>query len=144
MHPHTIRDPPPNFRVPPTSLSLNPSPAFFQAHFLPSDPSLLTLVSSDHTTLFQSSTVQCWCSRAKSILSFLCLCERSGFFFLTTAFILAFFRLLHTVWAERGWLMMLERVLVTSTAVEAFPEPILGEWPMQSTAVRFRVLYKTK
>src|SRR5882762_6342352 len=114
MHPHTIRDPPPNFRVPPTSLSFNPSPAIFQAHFL----------SSDHTTLFQSSTVQCWCSRAKSILSFLCLCERSGSFFLTTAFIPAFFRLLHTVWAERGWLMMLERVLVTSTAVEAFPELI--------------------
>src|SRR5882762_2311402 len=100
MHPHTIRDPPPNFRVPPTSLSLNPSPAFFPADFLPSDPSLLTLVSTDHTTLFQSSTVQCWCSRAKSILSFLCLCERSGFFFLTTAFIPAFFRLLCTVWAE--------------------------------------------
>src|SRR5258705_5084322 len=97
MHPHTIIDPPPNFRVPPTCLSLSPSPAFCQAHFLPSDPSLLIFVSSDHTTLFQSSTVQCWCSRAKSILSFLWLCERSGFFFLTTAFIPAFFMSLHTV-----------------------------------------------
>src|SRR5882757_5716130 len=64
MHPHTITDPPPNLRVPPTCLSLSPSPAFFQAHFLPSDPSLLIFVSSDHTTLFQSSTVQCWCARA--------------------------------------------------------------------------------
>src|SRR6266404_1265769 len=90
MHPHTIRDPPPNFRGPPTCLSLSPSPALFQGHFLPSDPSLFIFVSSDHTTLFQSSTVQCWCSRANSILSFLCLCESSGFFFLTTAFIPAF------------------------------------------------------
>src|SRR3979490_2960185 len=49
-----------NFNIPSTSLLLSPSPAFFQAHFLPSDPSLLNFVSSDHTTLFQSSTVQCW------------------------------------------------------------------------------------
>src|SRR5215471_5850420 len=58
MQPHIIRDPPPNFTVSFTSLSLKPSPAFFHAHILPSDPSLLILVSSDHTTVFQSSTVQ--------------------------------------------------------------------------------------
>src|SRR5262249_24097629 len=34
-----------NFTVSFTSLSLKPSPAFFQAHLLPSDPSLLILVS---------------------------------------------------------------------------------------------------
>jgi hypothetical protein len=44
MQSHTITEPPPNFRVPSTSLSLKPSPAFFQAHFLSSDPSLLILV----------------------------------------------------------------------------------------------------
>src|SRR4029079_7022229 len=53
------------------NLSLKPSPFFFQAHFLPSDPNLLILVSSDHTTFFQSSTVQCWCFKAKSNLSLL-------------------------------------------------------------------------
>src|SRR5204862_969123 len=73
MQPHIIRDPPPNFTVSFTSLSLKPSPAFFQAHLLPSDPSLLILVSSDHTTLFQSSKVQSRCARPKSSLSFLCL-----------------------------------------------------------------------
>src|SRR5579871_4351314 len=71
MQPHIIREPPPNFLVSFTSLSLKPSPGFFQTHFLPSDPSLLILVSSDHTTFFQSSRVQCWCARAKSILSLL-------------------------------------------------------------------------
>ncbi len=54
--------------------------------FLPSDPKRLILVSSDHTTFFQSSTVQYWWARAKSILSFLCFLERKGLFFFTTAF----------------------------------------------------------
>src|SRR5436190_13837481 len=100
MHPHTIKDPP-NFLVPFTSLPLKPSPGFFHTHFLPSDPSLLILVSSDHITFFQSSTVQCWCVRAKSILAFLCFLERKGFFFLATAFRPAALRLQRTVWAER-------------------------------------------
>src|SRR6266705_4607020 len=82
MHLQTITDPPPNFTVPLTNLSLRPSPPFFHAHFLPSDPSLLAFVSSDHTTLFQSSTVQSLCPSAKSILALLCLAVRRGFFFL--------------------------------------------------------------
>src|SRR6266550_7946908 len=66
IHPHTITDPPPNFTVPCTSLSLKPSPAFFQAHFLPSDPRRFILVSSDHTTLFQASTVYALVSKVAS------------------------------------------------------------------------------
>src|SRR6266576_3873277 len=100
IQPHTITDPPPNFTVPCTSLSLRPSPAFFQAHFLPSDPRQLILVSSDHTTLFQSSTVQSLCANAKSNLSLLCLGVSNGFFFFTTAFIPAFFKCLLIVCAE--------------------------------------------
>ena len=67
MQPHSITDPPPNFTVPSTSLLLSPSPALFQAHFLPSDPRELILVSSDYTTLFQSPRVQSLCLIAKSI-----------------------------------------------------------------------------
>ena len=40
MHPH-IKDPPPNFFVPCTNLSLKPSPSFFHTHILPSDPNNL-------------------------------------------------------------------------------------------------------
>src|SRR3979490_3354464 len=69
MQPHTITDPPPNFTVPSTSLSLSPCPALFQAHLLPSDPRQFILVSYYHTTLFQSSRVQSLCLVAKSILS---------------------------------------------------------------------------
>src|SRR5215471_15153630 len=98
MQPHIIRDPPPNFTVSFTSLSLKPSPAFFQTHTLPSDPSLLILVSSDHTTVFQSSTVQSRCFRAKSILSLLCFLVRRGFLALITAFRPAFFRWFLVVW----------------------------------------------
>ncbi|KAI6111373.1 hypothetical protein F5141DRAFT_1026950 [Pisolithus sp. B1] len=53
-----MRHPPPNFSVPSTSLSFSFSPGFFHAHLRPSDPRRLILVSSDHTTLFQSSKVQ--------------------------------------------------------------------------------------
>src|SRR5271156_913699 len=127
MHPHTIKDPPPNFRVPSTSLSFKFSPGFFHTHFLPSDPNLLILVSSDHTTFFQSSTVQCWWAKAKSILAFLCLLERKGFFFFTTGFNPASLRPRCTVWAERGWLVTFERTLATSTAVSAFPE-LMRHW----------------
>src|SRR5258707_4535634 len=111
MHPHTITEPPPNFRVPSASLSLSPSPAFFHAHFCPSDPNLLILVSSDQIILFQSSTVQSLCANAQSNLSFLCLLVSNGLFFFTTALIPVFFNCLATVLAERGWFMMLKRVL---------------------------------
>ena len=72
MQPHSITDPPPKFTVLLSSLSLSLSPTLFQAHFLPSDPRQLILVSSDHTTLLQSSRVQSLCLIAKSVLSFLC------------------------------------------------------------------------
>ena len=79
MQLYSITDPPLNFTVPLTSLSLSPSPTLFQAHFLPSDPRWLILVSYDHTTLFQSSRVHSLCLIAKSILSFLCFCNRRDF-----------------------------------------------------------------
>src|SRR6266568_3337533 len=85
MHPQTIKEPPPNFTVPWTSLSCKGFPANFHTYFLPSDPILLILVSSDQMTLVQSSTVQCWCLRAKASLYCLCFTDKSGFFFLTTA-----------------------------------------------------------
>ena len=61
---------------------LSPSPAPFQAHFLPSDPRRLILVSSDYTTIFQSPRVQSSCLIVKSILSFLCFYDRSRLFLL--------------------------------------------------------------
>src|SRR6266481_9872446 len=101
-----------------------PSPALFQAHFLPSDPRQLILVSSDHTTLFQSSRVQSLCLIAKSILSFLCLGDKRGFFFFTTAFIPVLLRCWRTVWEVTGWLVIVWSALDTCTAVSAFPEVI--------------------
>src|SRR5882762_10852908 len=109
--------------LPPACL-LSPPPAFFQAQLLPYDLSLLMFVSYVHTTLYQSSTIQNWCARANSILSFLHFCERRGFFSPTTAFISGLFRQWNIVWAYRDCLLILEMVLAISTAVEAFPEPI--------------------
>jgi len=71
IQPHTIKFPPPNLTVPFTSLSPSWSPAFFYTYSWSSNPSLLTLVSSDQIALFQSSTVQCWCFKAKASLFFL-------------------------------------------------------------------------
>ena len=82
MQPHSITDPPLNVTVPSTSLLLSPSPALFQAHFLPSDPRWLILVSSDYTTLFQSPRVQSLCLIAESILSFPCFLWQKGLFLL--------------------------------------------------------------
>ena len=87
IQPQIIREPPPNLTIPCTSLSVNPSSGFFHTHFFPSDLKQLILVSSDHITLFQSSTVQSLCASAKSILSLLCFLERKGCFCLVTAFI---------------------------------------------------------
>src|SRR6201999_3551389 len=81
IQPHIIKLPPPNFRVPCTSLSLSLSPLSFHTHFLPSDPRQLILVSSNQITLFQSSIVQFSWARAKSILAFLWLLESKGHFF---------------------------------------------------------------
>src|SRR3979490_1243342 len=85
---------------------LAPSPAFSQAHFLSSDPRRFILVSSDHTTLFQSSRVQSLCLIAKSILSLLCFCDRWDFSFFTTAFIPVLLRCLCTVCAVTGLLVI--------------------------------------
>src|ERR1700719_4150786 len=128
IHPHTITEPPPNFIVPSTNLSPTLfSPCFFHTHFFPSDPNLLILVSSDQTTLFQSSTVQSLCATAKSILSFLCLLLSKGIFFLVTAFRPTVFRHLLMVCAEIGWLVILLRVLAICTAFSALPELIKHE-----------------
>ena len=58
IQPHIMREPPPNFRVPSTHLSLRPSPALLHAHLHPSDSKQLILDSSDHMAFFQSSIVQ--------------------------------------------------------------------------------------
>jgi hypothetical protein len=74
---HTISEPPPNLTLSLTSLVLSPSPFFFHTSFCSSGPILLILVSSNHITLFQSSTIHCWYLRAKASLLCLCLLERS-------------------------------------------------------------------
>src|SRR5437588_3232371 len=102
MQSHIISEPPPNLTVPLTSLAFSPSPLFFHTYSCPSDPILLILVSSDHITLFQSSTVQCWYLRAKANLLLLLPLESRGFFFFTTAFNEASLRIFLTVWGKTG------------------------------------------
>ena len=63
-------------------------------------PNPVDFVSSNQITLVQSSTVQFLYLRAKSNLLFLCLTDKRGFFFLTTAFKDAALRTLQAVWAE--------------------------------------------
>ena len=58
MHPHTMRLFPPCLTVGVVVLSKSGVPLSFQLYTLPFDPILLIFVSSDHRTLFQSSTVQ--------------------------------------------------------------------------------------
>ena len=84
----------------------------------------MILVSSDQTTLFQSSIVQYWCLIAKSNLSFLWCGVSLSLFFVTTAFNLSFFRQFHIVCVELGWLTTSLRALVTWTAFSALLEPI--------------------
>ena len=64
------------------------------------------------------------CLIAKSNLSFLWCGVSLGLFFLTTAFIPAFFRPFWIVGVEMGWLTTSLRALVTWTAFSALPEPI--------------------
>ena len=66
-----IKYPPPNFKHPSASLLFNLSGAILNPHLLWYECKWLILVSSDQTTFFQSSRVQCWCLIAKSNLSFL-------------------------------------------------------------------------
>ncbi len=61
IQPHTMRlFPPPCLTVGVVVLSESGSPFLFQVYTFPSDPILFIFVSSDHKTLFQSSTVQFW------------------------------------------------------------------------------------
>ena len=87
MQPYTISEPPPNLTVSWTSLAISPSSFLFHTYSCPSDPILLILVSSDHITLFQSSTVLYLYLRAKANLLFLWPLERSGFFFFTSLWV---------------------------------------------------------
>src|SRR5882757_4409360 len=121
IHPHTMMFPPPNFTVPWTSLSINPSPTCFHTHCFPSDPILLILVSSDQITLFQSSTVHSLCLKAKANLFFLCATVSNGFFFFVTAFNEFFLSKFLTVCEEMGCEMMMLMCLVAWTALAAFP-----------------------
>ena len=122
MWPHSITDPPLNFTVLSISLLLSLSPTLFQAHFLSSDSRWLTVVSSDYNTLFQSSRVQSLCLIAKSILSFLCFCDRRGLFFFTATFILIVLGCLHTVWEVTGQLVIGRSAFDICTTVSAFSE----------------------
>ena len=61
---------------------------FLNPHLLCYEPKWLILISSDQTTFFQSSKVQCQCLIAKSNLSFLWYSVSWGLFSLTTANIL--------------------------------------------------------
>src|SRR6266581_758116 len=122
-----MTDPPPNFFVTCTSLSLRGSPTLFHTHFLPSEPRQLTLVSYDHTTLFQSSRVHSLWLIAKSILSFLCFLLSIDCFFFTTAFQPAFFSCRQTVSGERLLLVMFQSIWVTWELLSALPE-LMRHW----------------
>ena len=121
MHPHIIKLPPPNLTVPSITLSPKPSPMSFHTYFLPSDPNLLILVSSDNITLFQSSKVHSACLSANSSLAFLCWGRRRGCFHLTTGHIPACFSFWCIVWAKKGWLVTSWIDLVTWVALSTFP-----------------------
>src|SRR6267154_588040 len=70
IHPHTIRlFPPPCLTVGVVVRSEMDSPFCFHTYNFPSDPILFIFVSSDHKTLFQSSTVQFSCLFAKPLLT---------------------------------------------------------------------------
>jgi len=122
MQPHIITDSSSNLTIPST-IPLRPSPAFFQAHFQPSEPIQLILDSSDHITCFQSSIVQSWWLKAKSNLFFLWHLERRGHFCFITAFIPAFFKWWQMVWGEMEWFLTSWRVLVIWTTFSAFSVP---------------------
>src|SRR5215813_630530 len=102
IQPHTIIFPPPNLTVPWTSLLINLCPTCFHTHFFPSDPNLLTLVSSDQITLFQSSTVHSLYFKAKANHFLLWAAVSNGFFFFVTALNEFFLRIFLTVCVETG------------------------------------------
>ena len=71
-----------------------------------------------------------WWSISNTKWALQCLAERREHFDLTTAFISAFFKWRQTILAERGWLIMLVRALVTWTAFSALPE-VMRCWACQ-------------
>ena len=73
------------------------SPSLIQHQKHPSDVNLLILVSSNHTTLLQSSTVQCWCIFANSSLFFKLFLLINGFSGFAIESMYAFFKILRTV-----------------------------------------------
>ena len=86
MQPQTMIEPPPCFTVWLTWRGWRLSQSRIQHHDLPSEQKRLTLVSSDHTTRFQSSTVQSLCRYAKSKRALMFLAESLGFFCFSAAF----------------------------------------------------------
>src|SRR5947207_1491525 len=121
MQPHIIRLPPPCLAVPLTWRSVSLLPSCFHTQLSPSDPIRLTFVSSDQTTRFQSSTVQCWCCKANSRRWWVCLGKSRGFF-LCTAFSPSSFRPRRTVWALTFLLVTSLSCRVSWTALSALPE----------------------
>ena len=121
IHPHTMRlFLPPCLTVGVVVLSESGSPLCFQVYTLPSDPILFIFVSSDHKTLFQSSTVQfLWYQanlRQACRWSFL----RRGRFCLTTERKLFSLRAFLTVWGVTGEEMMLLIKWVLQQHYQAF------------------------
>src|SRR5262245_61197292 len=98
MQPHIIRLPPPNLTVPLTCCSVSLPLRPFHTHSSPSDPTRLTFVSSDQTTRFQSSVVQCWYRKVKLPRWRICFAESRGFFFLCAALRPASCKARRTVW----------------------------------------------
>ena len=119
IQPHTMIFPPPNLTVLWISLSISLSPTCFHSHYFPSDPSLLILVSSDQTTLFQSSIVHSWYFKAKAKCFFLCIVVSNGLFFFVTALSECLLRTFLTVCEETGLGMMVLMCLVARTALAA-------------------------
>ena len=113
--------PPPCLTVGVVVLSESGSPFSFQVYTLPSDPILLIFVSSDHRTLFQSSTVQfsCFWANLRRFCQWSCL--SSGCFCLTTERKFFCLRAFLTVWGQTGEGRMLLMKWVAWVALSSFP-----------------------
>ena len=96
------------------------SPLVFHTYTFPSDPILLILVSSQHNTLFQSSTVQFSWSLANLSLHCRCVALSIGTFFFVAEWRPASFSILLTVWDETGSEIMELMNWVAWTALSSF------------------------
>ena len=124
MHPHTMRlFPPPCLTVDVVVLSESGVP--FSFYTLPSDPILLIFISSDHRTLFQSSTVQfsCFWANLRQFCWWVCL--NSGCFCLTTEWKFLSLSAFLTVWGVTGEGRMSVMKWAAWTALSSFPVVIL-------------------